>query len=271
MPHDFGWTPHDALLPSVSTGLIMMEVVAALHHVVHSCGARNLDDVVALLKEDAGRDYVLQLLGSDECRIAAAAATAFSDVPPPVSVVLQVAAPPLPPAIVKPVLQIKVPCVPISVAGTMTESRTRHAHSQTARRLYENSIKTQTEPLPSVSLVHASTDCYLDKLVLGMCDKETQTESSGPVVVASDFAELHTSMAVAVESAAQASKAKREIKSDLIGMLKAIVTQKDILFPDGALYQVYCKGTVGGVTDWARVYKLTSSPAAPWIGCEHSE
>jgi len=119
-----------------AAGLIMMEIVAALHHVVHSCGARNLDDIVALLKEDAGRDYVLQLLRSDECRIAAAAATAFSDVPtPPVSVVLQVAAPPLPPAIVKPVLQIKVPCVPISGAGT--KSRTRHAFANCPPLVWE--------------------------------------------------------------------------------------------------------------------------------------
>jgi len=110
------------------------EVVAALHHVVHKCGARDLDDVVALLKEDAGRDYVLQLLESDECRTAAAAATAFSDVPmPPVNVVLRVAAPPPPPPFVKAVLQIKVPRVPVAVAGTMTDCRTRSVKLQTAR------------------------------------------------------------------------------------------------------------------------------------------
>jgi len=96
--------------------------------------------------------------------------------------------------------------------------------------------------------------------MLGVRDRETQTESSGPVVVASDFAELHTSMAVAVESAAHASKAERKAKTDLVGMLKAIVTRKDILFPDGALYEVYCKGVVDSVRDWARAYKLTCGP-----------
>ena len=245
------------------------EVVAALHHVVHKCGARDLDDVVALLKEDAGRDYVLQLLESYECRTAAAAATAFSDVPmPPVNVVLRVAAPPPPPPIVKAVLQIKVPRVPVAVAGTMTGCRTRSVKLQTARRLYEKAANTQTEPLPSAvenrmvvgaaSMVHASTDCYLDNLALGMHGRAVQTEISGPVVAASDFAELHTStLAAAVESDSQASKAERKAKTDLVGMLKAIVTRKDLLFPDGALYEVYCKGEVDSVRDWARVYKLT--------------
>jgi hypothetical protein len=247
------------------------EVVAALHHVVHKCGARDLEDVIALLKEDAGRDYLLQLLESDECRTAAAAATAFSDVPmPPVNVVLRVAAPPPPPPIVKAVLLIRVPRVPVAAAGTMTDCRTQHAQSQTARRLYEKAANTQTEPLPSAvenrmvvgaaSMVHASTDCYLDKLALGMHGRAVQTEISGPVVAASDFAELHTSMAAAVESDSQASKAERKAKTDLVGMLKAIVTRKDIQFPDGALYEVYCKGEVDNVTDWARVYKLTCGP-----------
>jgi hypothetical protein len=100
----------------------------------------------------------------------------------------------------------------------------------------------------------------LDKLALGMHGRAVQTEISGPVVAASDFAELHTSMAAAVESDSQASKAERKAKTDLVGMLKAIVTRKDLLFPDGALYEVYCKGEVDSVRDWARVYKLTCGP-----------
>ena len=95
-----------------------------------------------------------------------------------------------------------------------------------------------------------------------MCDRAVQTESSGPVVVASDFAELHTlqwqSQWKALQ-AAQASKAERKggrRRTDLVGNAQGYCHA----FPDVALYVVYCKGVVDRVTDWPRVYKLTCGP-----------